>query len=63
VLVKILEKRQAPVFQGGCAVFVNPVEAGDIVVDKFRDGGVLANDDEAGRNADFAFLPQLKIFA
>ncbi len=42
------------------AVFVLAVEAGDEVVDELRDGGVLADDDEAGRHLDARFLPELE---
>ena len=42
------------------AVVVLAMEAGDEVVDELRDGGVLADDDEAGRHLDALFLPELE---
>ena len=51
-LVEVAEQGEAAVLQRGRAVFVLPVEAGDEVVDQLRDGGVLADDDEAGRHLD-----------
>ena len=51
-LVEVAEQREAAVLQRRRAVFVLPVEAGDEVVDELRDGGVLADDDEAGRHLD-----------
>ena len=37
------------------------MEPGNVVVDEFRGGGVVANDDEAGRRLDARFLPQLEL--
>ena len=59
-LVEVAEQRQAAVLERGRAVLVLAVEAGDVVVDQLRDGGVLADDDEAGRDGDAALLPQLE---
>ena len=40
------------------AVLVLAMEAGDEVVDELRDGGVLADDDEAGRHLDALSSPR-----
>ncbi len=58
--VEIAEQREAPVLERGGAVFVLALEAGDVVVDELRDGGVLADDDEAGRHLDALVLPELE---
>ncbi len=57
-LVEVAEQGEAAVFQRGRAVLVLAVEAGDEVVDQLRDGGVLADDDEAGRHADARSPPR-----
>ena len=44
----------------GGAVVVLAMEAGDEVIDQLRDGGVLADDDEAGRHRDARLLPELE---
>ena len=62
-LIEVAEQREAPVLQRGGAVFVLPVEAGDEIVNQLRDGGVLADDDEAGRNLDALFSQSLKVFS
>ena len=36
------------------------MKAGDEVVNELRDGGVLADDDEAGRHPDALLLPELE---
>ena len=58
--VEIAEQCEAPVLQGGGAVFVLAVEAGDEIVNELRDRGVLADDDEAGRHLDALVLPKLE---
>ena len=58
--VEVAEQCEAAVLQRGRAVLVLAVEAGDEVVDQLRDGGVLADDDEAGRHLDARFLPELE---
>src|SRR5208282_2213956 len=60
--VEVAEESDAAVFQGGGAVFVLPVEAGNEVIDQRRDGGVLANNDETGRHTNALLLPQLEGF-
>ena len=48
VLVEVAEQREAAVLPGvRRAVLVLAVEAGDVVVDELRGGGVVADDDEA----------------
>ena len=59
-LVEVAEQREAAVLQRGRAVLVLAVEAGDEVVDELRDGGVLADDDEAGRHLDALVFPELE---
>ena len=54
VFVEIAEQRQPAILQLDGAVLVLPVETGDVVVDQLGDGGVLADDDEAGRHLDAA---------
>ena len=56
VLVEVAEQREAAVFERGRAVLVRAVKAGDVVVDQLRGGGVVADDDEAGRHLDPCFL-------
>jgi hypothetical protein len=51
VLVEVAEQRQAALLGRDRAVVVLPQEAGDVVVDQLRDRGVVADDDEAGRDA------------
>ena len=60
VLVEVAEEREAAVLERRRAVLVRRGEAGDEVVDELRDRGVLADDDEAGRHADAALLPELE---
>ena len=60
VLVEVAEEFQAAVLKRGRSVFVLPEEAGDVVVDELRGGRVVADDDEAGRDADARFAPQLE---
>src|SRR5207247_1740334 len=61
-LVEVVEEREPTMLQlrQGRVVLVIAVEAGDVVVHQLRDGGVLADDDEAWRNGDTALLPQLE---
>ena len=59
VFVEIPEQGQPPDFERRRTVVVLPVETGDIVVDKLGGGGVVADDDETGRNLDAAFLPEV----
>ena len=58
--VEIAEQCEASVLQRSGAVLVLAMEAGDEVVNELRDGGVLADDDEAGRHLDALFLPELE---
>ncbi len=58
--VEIAEQCEATVLQRGGAVLVLAMEAGDEVVNELRDGGVLADDDEAGRHLDALVLPELE---
>jgi hypothetical protein len=51
MLVVVLEKRE---------LAERTAEAGDVVIDKLRNRGVLADDDKAGRYADFLFCPELE---
>jgi hypothetical protein len=53
-LVEVAEQGEASVFQRARAVLVLAVEARDKIVDELRDGGVLADNDEAGRHTDVA---------
>ena len=50
VLVEVVEQREAPVVLVDAAVVAGALEARDEVVDQLRDGGVGADDDEAGRH-------------
>ena len=47
VLIEIAKQREPAVFKRGRTVVVLAVEAGNIVVDEFRRGRVVANEDEA----------------
>ena len=61
VLVEVAEQREAAAsIERRGAVVVLAVEAGDVVVDQLRDRGVLADDDEARRNAISCFLPRAR---
>src|SRR5258706_480092 len=60
VLVEVVEQLELAVDEARRAVFPFLDEAGDEVVDEFRGGGVVADDDEAGRNGDSFLPPQLE---
>ena len=60
VLVEVSEQRQAALFEGGGPVLVLALEPGDVVVDQLGGRGVVANDDEAGRDLDILLPPQLE---
>ena len=60
VLVEVSEQRQAALFEGGGPVLVLALESGDEVIDQLGGRGVVANDDEAGRDLDILFPPQLE---
>ena len=60
VFVEVAEQGQAAVFEGRRAVLVLALEAGDVVVDQLGGGGVVADDDEAGRHLDAASLPEVE---
>jgi hypothetical protein len=36
VLIEITEERESAILEGGCAVIVGPLEAGDVVVNQLR---------------------------
>ena len=58
--VEVAEQGEAAVFQGRRSVFVLAVKAGNVFVNQFRYGRVLANDDEAGRHGETAVSPKLE---
>ena len=57
VLVEVAEQPHAALLEARRAVVVRTVEAGDVVVDQLRCGGVVADDDKAWGHADFRGLP------
>ena len=57
---KLRNSARRPFSKRRGAVLVLAVEAGDEVVNELGDGGVLADDDEAGRHLDARFLPELE---
>ena len=57
---KLRKSASRPCTSFSLSLLVLLIEAGHIVVDQLRDRGVLADDDEAGRDGDTALLPQLK---
>ncbi len=59
-IVEVAEQRQRTLHQLLLSLLVLLIEAGNIVVDQLRDRGVLADDDEAGRDGNTALLPQIK---
>src|SRR5688572_8749460 len=58
MLIEVAEECQASVLQSRGAVVVLPMEAGDIVVDQFGRGRVVADDDETRRNLDARLFPE-----
>jgi len=60
MLVEVAEEGEAAVLQGGGAVLVLTVEAGDVLVDQLRGRRVVADDDEAGRHLDPRLLPEVE---
>ena len=61
--IEIAEEGQATVFQCGGPVFVLSLKTGDEIIDQLRDGGILADDDEAGRHTNAPFSHSLKVFS
>ena len=46
----------------GLAVFARSREAGDVIIDELGGGGVVADNDEHGRNGDFFLRPEFEGF-
>jgi len=62
--VKITKPWKAPVLQSRGAIIVFAMKARDEIVNELRDGGVLADDDEAGRGTLMPLSSQsLKVFS
>ena len=59
-LIKITKQREAAVFQFARAVVLFSVKPGDAILNQLGNGGVLANDDKAGRDFDARNLPNVK---
>lgn len=62
VVVEVAEEVEAARDEFGLVVLELAVEARDIIVDEFRDGGILADDDEAGGNRDTGLFPLAECF-
>ena len=61
VVVEVAEQRQATGDKGaGAIVVAGLVEAGDVVEHQLGGGGVVANDDETGRDAEAFRLPEVE---
>jgi hypothetical protein len=58
--VKITKPWKASVLQRRGAIIVFAMKAGNEIVNELRDGGVLADDDEAGRHLDARIFPELE---
>jgi hypothetical protein len=59
VLVEVSEKFEAAILQRSRAVIVFAMKARDVIVDQLGGGRVVADYNEARRNANPFFLPQL----
>ena len=57
VLVEVSKQLETAVFQSRGAVGILANEAGNVIVDQLRGRGVVADDDEAGRNFNLRFFP------
>ena len=60
LLVKVAEQGEASVVKPLCSIFEFALETGNVVVDEFRCGGVVADDDEAWRRFDVFFFPKIE---
>ncbi|MNK95194.1 hypothetical protein D3C87_1154200 [compost metagenome] len=62
MLVEVAEQLQPPRYARDGAIFVGPLEPGDVIEHQFGSGGVVAHHDETRWHVDTGLLPGIKGF-